>query len=547
MFVRIYLGLVSTILVSLLLSYLVFSWINDVREEQYNESVYQGTFSLIRDGLLRHQGEKRNEWLDIVRRLSGITLTLNHGPSSTTSYFKATPSSETSRLIKQTKLSDSGRYIAHIPIDNDTVLAAEFENVSEQQLRVALLLALNELHSVKGSANLGTDTNLDHQSGLDKEVERLQSFFPFPLSTASLTNVNLDATQLRRLKSGAIIVVLATDRHNVESQHVYALIDRNKDTLLSLGPIPIYSATPTSLVIFLVFLNIFIVGVAAYTMVRRLEKRLNSMSELVNEFGPKNLTPRLAHQGKRDSVSTLAENFNAMAERIAELIQDQKHMSQSISHELRTPIARMKFRLDMLGDKFEPSDPRSHDSLEKINGLKRDLTELNNLVDEALFFQQVDSLANLVENSYETLHLKPCLEELGQTLQANSPDKHLVIDVNEDIPVNVHPNYFRRLLQNLILNGLRHANTTVKVSYESNADKHYLAIEDDGEGIEEALREVLFQPFQRAENSRNKKLGGYGLGLAIVRRIAELHRGTVIIETSSMEGARFLFSWPKAL
>lgn len=525
MFVRIYLGLLAAVSLALLSSYLIFTAVNQMRMEAHNKAIYAGTFQLIKAGLSRHQGQKQQEWLTIVKRLSGLPLSL-------------TPLSAQDRAAKSTGPLDEDdfhfqrhpqdhTYQVSMLIGDDQILKAEIESVSEQQLRVAAVLIINELGR----------TRSEH---LHEKLARIQQLFSFPLTLGILSETHLDNSQRTRVKSGSATVVLNATEDG-DSHSVYAMVNKPQEQVLIYGPIPIFVETPLSLLVSLLSLSILIIGLAAYGLVRRLEIRLQSMSRHVERFGPEDLTRRLNEPGD-DAVAQLAGNIDGMAGRIASLIEDQKHMSQAISHELRTPIARMKFRLDML-----EMQTGNATSLDKIDGLKRDLNELNTLIDEALFFQKIDSLDTLMGSSIETLLLPECCLEITENALPLASGKTLSMTIPEGIQVQANATYLRRLLQNLILNALRYCHERVEISYQSSTDKHTLIIDDDGEGIPEDLRESLFQPFQRAETSRNKKSGGYGLGLAIVKRIADLHCGQIIVTESHLGGAQFRFSWPKSL
>ena len=525
MFLRIYLGLLAAVSLALLSSYLIFSAVNQMRMEAHNKAIYAGTFQLIKAGLSRHQGQKQREWLAIVKRLSGLPLSLTPLDSTDQAAKQAGKFDEDNFRFQQ-HLKDHTYQISML-IGQDQILKAEIESVSEQQLRVASLLILNELGRTKP----------EH---LHDKLEQIQRLFSFPLTLGVLSETHLDSSQRARVRSGSATVVLNATEDG-DSHSVYALINKQQDRVLIYGPIPIFVETPLSLLVSLLTLSILIIGLAAYGLVRRLEVRLQSMSRHVERFGPEDLTRRLNEPGD-DAVAQLADNLDSMAGRIASLIEDQKHMSQAISHELRTPIARMKFRLDML-----EMQTGNATSLDKIDGLKRDLNELNTLIDEALFFQKIDSLDTLMGSSIETLLLPECCLEITEKALPLASGKTLSMAIPDGTQAQANGTYLRRLLQNLILNALRYCHERVEISYQCNTDEHILIIDDDGEGIPKDLRESLFQPFQRAETSRNKKSGGYGLGLAIVKRIADLHRGQIIVTDSPLGGAQFRFSWPKKL
>jgi len=542
MFVRIYLGLIGIILAAILASYLLFSTVNNARLFTYNEAVYTGTFSLIREGLSRHKGIKQDQWLSIVKRLSGLDLQrpyTNQVELSTDELKDLKAGKIVFRFSEDEAIFHVFAAITDTNEDNFQLVSTSIKRVTEQQLRVSALLVLNELGRFSAKERA-------------VQIERLQASYSYPLSIQLISQLPLDNKQTKRLQGGDIVVALEIDTKGEEALSIYSLIDKQAKQTLVLGPIPTFQATPISLLVTLLFVSLFITGLGAYLMVRRLEKRLRNMSIMVKQFGPGFFNTRLQDQGV-DTISELAGSFNNMAKRISDLITDQKHMTQAVAHELRTPISRMKFRLDMLSNQIEIIENNS--AQEKIQGLKKDLEELNHLVDETLFFQQLDTgknnthKVNLPNQTLSSFNIIDCINSVEAKTASLYPDKSIVVNLPEDSNhhVEAYLFYLTRLLQNLLVNALRYSHSCVHISFMVLDTGYQLVVEDDGLGIEKQYWDSIFQPFQRVDSSRNKKLGGYGLGLAIVERIANMHEGSISLSRSELGGACFTLTWPKRL
>jgi two-component system sensor histidine kinase RstB len=238
------------------------------------------------------------------------------------------------------------------------------------------------------------------------------------------------------------------------------------------------------------------------------------------------------------ALKELAYSFDSMSSHIQRLLKVQREMINAISHELRTPIARLRFGLEALKDDIDEND---HGTVIALEG---DVEELNTLVDEVLTYGKLEegSLALNFESTSLRQLLNGVLEHNQNLL------KHLTVDVHldDDDIVNADPHHLHRALQNLILNASKYASSKIVITYTNDAERWQVDIEDDGPGIPPEDRDKVFIPFQRLDNSRTRASGGYGLGLAIVQRIAFWHGGAVLVEESSMGGAKFSLIWSRS-
>jgi two-component system OmpR family sensor kinase len=265
-------------------------------------------------------------------------------------------------------------------------------------------------------------------------------------------------------------------------------------------------------------------------------KGLQVLMRVADKFGAGQLKAR-AQMQPGDSIYPLAERINHMADRIETLLESQRSLLHSVSHEIRTPIARLEFAFELLHDTVQDN------VLEKrIGSMQGDLTELKSLVNELLGMARMDSDQPL---RYETFDVTETLRSCANTL----PPSAVSLDVA--VPDGMGSYYGdARLLQratgNLLRNAQKYANARVALSAWRKLGGVTIIVDDDGPGIPESEREKVFEPFYRLDRSRDRNTGGFGLGLSIASKAVSLHGGTLKIETSPLGGARFLITLPAA-
>jgi len=265
-------------------------------------------------------------------------------------------------------------------------------------------------------------------------------------------------------------------------------------------------------------------ALGAYPIARRLTRRLQRLQAGVEQLGEGDLTTRVAVEGK-DEVAALARSFNQSAQRIEELVQSHKLLLANCSHELRTPLARVRLGIERLAN---TSDSSVRDEL------TRSIGELDALIEEMLLASRLDALKTL-ERSEEVDLLALVAEEAAYFDVAVE---------GQPTVVQGDPALLRRMVRNLLDNARQHAGgaTHIEVSVLAEGGAQ-LIVEDHGDGIAEADRERIFEPFYRATGARQAGRG-FGLGLAIVRKIARAHGGDVTYEPLNGGGSRFSVRLP---
>jgi two-component system, OmpR family, sensor kinase len=240
----------------------------------------------------------------------------------------------------------------------------------------------------------------------------------------------------------------------------------------------------------------------------------------------------------RSPIFPLAETFRRMAARIDGLIASHKDMSNAVSHEIKTPLARMQFEIEMA--RQAQTLPGIRDHLEHLRG---DVAAIDDLVKATLGYAILERAdLSLQVGTHDFATLLPALAERAR--RGTRPEIRLVVDVRGDasaVVCDLH--LMESVVQNLLNNALRFARQNVRVRFSAETRRYRLTVEDDGPGIPPAERDRVFQSFVQLSRP-NEVRTGFGLGLAIVKRILEWHDGEVAADASDLGGARLDASWP---
>jgi two-component system, OmpR family, sensor kinase ParS len=248
---------------------------------------------------------------------------------------------------------------------------------------------------------------------------------------------------------------------------------------------------------------------------------------------------------KGSALKPLADSFNRMTERIGSLMRSQKDLSNGVSHELKTPLSRLRFALSLIPDAATPTERER-----LIKKMQYDVAELDALVQEMLLYSKLDRDTPVIAMQPSPVEnwLPSAVEDEIEAAEAH--DLHIPVTVSMTVlDAPCEPRYMARAVRNLVRNALRFAHHRVEVSVACEDNRFIIHVDDDGPGITEADRARLFVPFARIDESRSRLAndgGGSGLGLAIVQRIAQWHGGLASITSSPLGGARVSIAWSGA-
>jgi signal transduction histidine kinase len=255
------------------------------------------------------------------------------------------------------------------------------------------------------------------------------------------------------------------------------------------------------------------VALGAYPVIRRLTQRLEALQSGVERWGRGDLSARVAVQG-HDEVAFLATRFNQAAERIEGLLASHKALLANASHELRSPLARIRMSVELMGPEAS--------SIQREE-IARSIGELDQLIDEILLASRLDSHEGQAEPLEEVDLLGLAAEEcarVGAQLQEPGPGLGALV-------LQGSPRLLRRLLRNLLENAVRHGGQPVTLAIDRQEGALRLQVCDRGPGVPPAHRERIFEPFYRLPGA-SEKAGGVGLGLSLVRSIARRHGGEAL-------------------
>ena len=286
---------------------------------------------------------------------------------------------------------------------------------------------------------------------------------------------------------------------------------------------------PDGMGLVLLLLIIFLaVAAGSWPVVRRLTRRLDALRQGVDAFGAGALHQRVSEEG-RDEVAALGTSFNRAATRIEALLRSHQSLLANASHELRSPLARLKMAVQMLEDSSEPQRARLRLEIDT------NIAELDALVEEVLLASRLDAGAG-VELQHPVALLAVAAEEAARV--------GAVVD-GQDLLVPGDERLLRRAMRNLLENAQRYGGGEITVSVQLREAQALVQVCDHGPGVPEAYRQRIFEPFFRLPGHA-ERAGGVGLGLALVRQIAQRHGGQVQCRPREGGGSCFELSLPAA-
>ncbi|MDC3958973.1 ATP-binding protein [Polyangium jinanense] len=372
----------------------------------------------------------------------------------------------------------------------------------------------------------------------DSVVARWQPHFHYPIKLRPAPEVldsEMPAFTRRRLEAGEPAAWVRARGPASEHLLLYLPLEGSGRVLvqdLDLGP-------PVEVLIELfgrdLVVLLLLLGVAILALTRPIARHVTRLADAASTFGEGRLDARV-NTSAPEPVAHLARCFNAMAERLQRSADEQQATLQAISHELRTPIARLHFALEASTAAIEAPDARAH-----LDAMVKDVGEMEALVEELLAYARLQPGAPPLEAV--TLDLVDLVEGVVQELAPLSPDLSIEIDAPAPAVGIGDPRHLRRAVSNLVRNAQRHARARIVVRISAGA-RSVVMVDDDGPGIPPEQRARIFLPFERLDASRSRSTGGHGLGLAIVHRVMQAHAGCASAESSDLGGARLILSWP---
>jgi len=278
------------------------------------------------------------------------------------------------------------------------------------------------------------------------------------------------------------------------------------------------------------------VTVGVFPIIRKLMQRLETLRRSVQRFGEGDLSVRVTEQG-HDEVADLARQFNAAAARIQALVQSHKSLLANASHELRSPLTRICMGLELMG--------RGAPSAEFRREIERNISELDQLVDEILLASRLDAGADDVGDTEMVDLLGLAIEECVRVDAELRWDALAPSAGDAALELPGIAKLLRRAVRNLLENAQRYSSGDITLNLECMDGYAVLRVCDRGPGVSPDQRERIFEPFYRLPGA-SERAGGVGLGLSLVRSIAQRHGGSAYCEArpDGMQGACFVLRLP---
>ena len=280
---------------------------------------------------------------------------------------------------------------------------------------------------------------------------------------------------------------------------------------------------------------LFVMGavvLSAHAVLKRLLLPLRALTEGVGRLSAGQLDV-VVPNSTNDEFGTLTEAFNQMVGRVKEMIRARDQLLLDVSHELRSPVTRMKVALELMPDG------------EQRRRLAADVGEMERMIAELLELERLRDLRGITTARHD---LMPIVREVVDSFQSSAPGVCLRAE-SHAIHLDIDAEKIRAVLRNLLENAAKYSLPTsrpVEISVLETAEAVLIRITDDGVGIPAGDVDRVFEPFFRVDRSRSKTTGGYGLGLSICKRVMEAHGGTIAMESREVRGTTFTMTFQKS-
>jgi two-component system osmolarity sensor histidine kinase EnvZ len=263
----------------------------------------------------------------------------------------------------------------------------------------------------------------------------------------------------------------------------------------------------------------------AIIFLRNQVRPIERLARAADSFGKGRAVPDFKPYGATE-VRRAAQAFITMRERIERHVAQRTEMLAGVSHDLKTPLTRLKLTLEMM-----PAG-EGQDAPNDIKSMRDDIAEMEHMLDDYLAFARGEG-----GEDASLTDLSELVRDAASAAERAKPASQVSVTAPAHVPVSVKRAGMRRVLANLIDNALKHG-TKVAVRLTQDERLVEIAVEDNGPGIPEPRREEAFRPFHRLDEGRNLQSGGSGLGLAIARDIARAHGGDIILSESPLGGLK---------
>ena len=275
-------------------------------------------------------------------------------------------------------------------------------------------------------------------------------------------------------------------------------------------------------------------GLLCYWLARYISSPVARLRAATRQLASGDLTARVgaAQRRRRDEVADLGRDFDIMAERIETLMASQQRLLHDISHELRSPLARLKIALELA------RQDEGAEVLWALDRIEREADRLNDLIGQLLTLARLDSKSPMITS--DPVDLKRLVQEivLDADFEARNHNRMVAMVKSEDCLVNGNVQLLHSAIENVVRNAMSYTaeGTAVEVALRCEGEHAMISVLDQGSGVPQAALADIFRPFYRVADARDRQSGGIGLGLSISQRAVEVHGGTVTASNAPRGG-----------
>ena len=281
-------------------------------------------------------------------------------------------------------------------------------------------------------------------------------------------------------------------------------------------------------------------GVITFFISGHALKPLCDFSKKIEEVQAQNLSDSRIEENKFSELNQLSVSYNKMLERLSEAFKLQRQFTANAAHELRTPLAVMQLQIDLYNSSKHPNNDTS--AQQTISMITEQTERLSKMVRTLLDMSELQTIAR-----DEEIAISALVEEVLADLEPLAQEKGInLIEKCDNVLLMGSDILIYRLVYNLVENAIKYnfSGGTVTVTATQQNSQLHLTVEDTGNGIPEELKERIFEPFFRLDQSRSRELGGVGLGLALVREIVRVHNGSILVKNNANSGTTFEVIFP---
>lgn len=512
LFFAIYGGIFLSVLIVISTTYLAVQKINNYRYQSYLENITKLTAELIVNGVNRQEVTNKTRWLELVSSLIDAEHKIEKNPDL---------------FQPHGVVFDSGnRYKLVLPPTStpQIQITLSINDFSDTWLSATAFLTLNELGHYA----------IEQRPA---RFEQLQQISTFSINRTAREQLALTTKQLRNIDLGNVVFERNIYLGHQEWIKAYSSWGSTQD-VLELGKVSYFEAYPIKILLPALVITLVLIAGIVWLLLEHLRLKVIQIHQTVDAIGSSQNIAQPEVDGK-DSIAALKDKIHSMGQRIDKLLGEQAYMIRAISHDLRTPIARLRFRLESIS--ISLLEYQNDDEI--VSQCQDDIGHLDLLIDELLTYEH---LSTKPDTRHTLLAVNTILQRETEEVSLCYPNTEFTFHNKTQATVTVLGNeiLLQRLFSNVLTNAGKYANYKVEVNLEVNDNRVLIHFSDDGQGFDPESLTELFKPFYKGNSARTVTDGGFGLGLAICKQITQQHKGKINADNNPNGGASITISLP---